>query len=205
MIAKATSIIHTQTILATHRVMTVMATIIIHIQMTLVTLPATTVMVISILHIQMISETQPSMYIKVDNLRNAGVQHVLRKISNMQRYDTKKIQDVVSSLKGVKAASFSNKEGLIDLKKSTETCRIVDTLILPLYYIWDHCCHRNLDELSFEEHLRKAYQKFLQNPLTNTWELYLFVSIKTPFKNEFGKKNLSKELKEIYNQFLENK
>lgn len=153
----------------------------------------------------MISETQPSMYIKVDNLRNAGVQHVLRKISNMQRYDTKKIQDVVSSLKGVKAASFSNKEGLIDLKKSTETCRIVDTLILPLYYIWDHCCHRNLDKLSFEEHLRKAYQKFLQNPLTNTWELYLFVSIKTPFKNELGKKNLSKEIIEIYNQLLKEK
>jgi hypothetical protein len=124
---------------------------------------------------------------------------------NMQIYDTKKIQDVVSSLKGIKEASFSNKEGLIDFKKSTETCRIIDTLILPLYYIWEHCCHRNLGELMFEEHLQKAYQRFMQNPLTNTWELYLFVSIKTPFKNELGKKNLSKEIIEIYNLLLGDK
>lgn len=153
----------------------------------------------------MISETQPSMYIKVDNLRNAGVQHVLRKISNMQIYDTNKIKDVVSSLKRIKAASFSNKEGLIDFKKSTETCRIVDTLILPLYYIWDHCCHRNLDELSFEEHLQQAYQRFVQNPLTTTWELYLFVAINTQLNNELGMKNLSKEIIEIYNQLLNEK
>jgi hypothetical protein len=45
----------------------------------------------------------------------------------------------------------------------------------------------------------------VQNPLTNTWELYLFVSIKTPFKNELGKKNLSKEIIEIYNLLLGDK
>ena len=121
----------------------------------------------------------------------------------MQIYDTNKIQEVVSSLKKIKAASFSNKEGFIDFKKSTETCRIIDTLILPLYYIWEHCCHRNLGELRFEEHLQKAYQKFEQNPLTNTWELYIFISIKTPFKDELGNKKLSKDIIDIYNQLLE--
>ena len=60
------------------------------------------------------------MYIKVANTRYAGAQHVPRKKINMQIYDTKKIKDVVSSLKRIKAASFSNKEGLIDFKKSTE-------------------------------------------------------------------------------------
>ena len=145
------------------------------------------------------------MYIKVVNSKYAGAQHVPRNKFNMQIYDTNKIKDVVSSLKRIKAASFANKEGLIDFKKSTETCRIVDTLILPLYYIWDHCCHRNLDELSFEEHLQQAYQRFVQNPLTTTWELYLFVAINTQLNNELGMKNLSKEIIEIYNQLLNEK
>lgn len=150
----------------------------------------------------MISEGQPSTYIKVGSRRNAGMHNVSRKLLNMLTYDTNKIKEIVSSLKRIKIAAFSNKSGLIDLKKSTETCRIVDTLVLPLYYIWDRCCHRDLGELNFEEHLQKAYKKFVQNPLTNTWELYLFVSIRCPFKNGVEQKRLSKEITYIYGQFL---
>lgn len=127
---------------------------------------------------------------------------VSRKLLDMLTYDTNRIKEVVSSLKSVKAAAFSNKAGLIDLKRAVETCRIVDTLALPLYYIWDRCCHRDLGELNFEEHLQTAYQKFVRHPLTHTWELYLFVSVRIPLRNGMGKKNLSKEIAEIYDQLL---
>ena len=120
------------------------------------------------------------------------------------QYDTNKIRTIVSDLKEAKAQSFQKVNGLTDFKKVTETCRIIDTFILPLYYIWEHFCHRRLNELDFEEHLDKPYKKFTQNPLTNTWELYLFVSIKKPFEDVLQNKKLSKELPFIYKEFIDN-
>ena len=122
----------------------------------------------------------------------------------IMQYDTEKIHTIVSDLKEAKTKSFQSINELADFKKVTETCRIIDTFILPLYYIWEHCLHRQLKELGFEEHLEKPYQRFLQNPLTNTWELYLFISIKTPFEDVIRNKKLSKELAIIYKELVDN-
>lgn len=115
-----------------------------------------------------------------------------------------KIRTVVSDLKLAKALSFQCTNGITDFKKVTEKCRIIDTFILPLYYIWEHFCHRQLNELAFEEHLDKPYKRFKQNPLTNTWELYLFISVQIPFDDVLQNKRLSKELPFIYKKFIDN-
>lgn len=121
----------------------------------------------------------------------------------MLLYDTDKIYTLVSDLKEIKAHSFINGSNLFNFKQAVETCRIIDTFILPLYFIWELRCNRSLQDIGFEEHLEKPYQKFLMNPLTNTWELYLFISIKTPFENILGDRNLSKEIKKIFKQLLD--
>ncbi len=123
----------------------------------------------------------------------------------MPAYDTNKIHDAVLALKEIKKTSFLKKDGIANFKQAKETCRIIDTFILPLYYIWEHKCHRELTELDFEAHLKSAYQKFMKNPLANTWELSIFISIDTPFGKEFNNKNLSKNILEIYQQFLNTK
>lgn len=121
----------------------------------------------------------------------------------MDLSDAQKILALVSDLKEVKDRSFMNESGLADFKQAIETCRIIDIIILPIFYLWDQYYHRQLNELGFEEHLWIPYQKFLKDPLTKTWELYLFISIKTPFDSIFNNKNLLKDLKELYKQLLD--
>lgn len=118
-------------------------------------------------------------------------------------YDSRKILDIVTILKEIKASSFSRKEGPVDFQKVTETCRIVDTLMLPLYYIWEYCCHQQLEDISFEEHLRKPYQKFIQNPITYTWELYIFITLKEPMPKQLAKKKVCKEISYVYKELID--
>ena len=119
------------------------------------------------------------------------------------QYDMDKIRTIVTDLKAAKAQSFKSVNGL-NFKKVAETCRIIDVFILPLYYIWEHFCHRRLKELDFEEHLDKPYKRFKQNPLTNTWELYLFISVINAFEDVLQNKKLSKELPYIYKKLIDN-
>lgn len=119
----------------------------------------------------------------------------------MQRYDTHNIRNTISGLKEIKTSAFVNKNGLVDFRQVREICRIIDTLTLPLYYIWEYDCHRQLAELDFEKHLEKPYHKFLHNPVTNTWRLYLLVSAESVFSNRLGK--LSDDVRNIYKLFLE--
>lgn len=121
----------------------------------------------------------------------------------MQMYDTDNIHRIILEMKDIKVSSFQSKDGRIDFGKVTETCRIVDTLILPLYYIWEHCCHRSLNEVDFEEHMEKPYQRFMHNPLKNTLELLLFVSMKKPYAVLLSKQNISNEITSLYKDFLD--
>ena len=52
--------------------------------------------------------------------------------------------------------------------------------MLPLFYIWEHRCHRNIQGLFIEKHLRKSYKKFSLDPLTYTWEFYLLLKLDIP-------------------------
>lgn len=118
-------------------------------------------------------------------------------------YDSRKILDIVTALKEIKVSSFSCHGGSVDFHNVTQICRIVDTLMLPLYYIWDKCCHQQLKDISFEEHLRKPYQKFMKNPITYTWHLYIFVVLKETIPKELVRKKIDKEITLIYKELID--
>ena len=122
----------------------------------------------------------------------------------MSIYNSKEIQKIIICLKNVKVSSFNKRNDSLDIKRVMETCRIVDTFMLPLYYIWEHCCHRQLNELKFEDYLRKPYQRFIQTPISYTWEMFIYINLcTTPFVKRLGKKNLI-EITDIYKKFLDN-
>ena len=52
--------------------------------------------------------------------------------------------------------------------------------MLPLFYIWEHRYHQNIQELNVEKYLKKPYKKFSLNPLTYTWVFYLFLKLDIP-------------------------
>ena len=118
-------------------------------------------------------------------------------------YNSNRIQKTIVSMKEIKKSSFYTNNDSLDFKKVLETCRIVDTFLLPLYYIWEHCCHRQLKEIEFEEHLMKPYIIFNQAPITYTLEMFLYITLCTQFVKCFGEKNFC-EIESIYKKFLEN-
>ena len=121
----------------------------------------------------------------------------------MYKIDTNRLQNVIVGLKKVKASSFIKKEGLFNIQDVIEICRITDTIMLPLYYIWEYYCHRQLNELCFEEHLRKPYQRFLKNPIAYTWEMFILISLCIPFNDYLWKESVYSEIIDIYKDFLE--
>ncbi len=121
----------------------------------------------------------------------------------MHNYEPEKILEAVASLKEIKASSFSIHDGPIDFQNVMETCRIIDTLMLPLYYIWENCCHKQLEDISFEEHLRKPYQRFVLNPITYTWELYIFVTLKELIFKQLAKDDVFEEITFIYKELID--
>ena len=124
-------------------------------------------------------------------------------IKDMCVYNSNRIQKTIVRMKEIKKSSFYTKNDFLDFKKVLETCRIVDTFLLPLYYIWEHCCHRQLKEIEFEEHLMKPYILFNQAPITYTLEMFLYITLCTQFVKCFGEKNVC-EIESIYKKFLEN-
>ena len=118
----------------------------------------------------------------------------------MQNYDVKKIQEIIVNLKEIKTSSFTQKDGMADFQRVKDTCRMVDTFMLPLYYIWEHYCKRQLTEASFEEHLRLPYRKFTLDPKIYTWELYLFVLINN---SNLISKHIRKKLLDTYKTFID--
>ena len=111
--------------------------------------------------------------------------------------NTGKIHKVITYLKEIKASSFTCSDGPFNFDNVTETCRIIDTLMLPLYYIWDYCCHQQLEDIC-EEHLRKPYQRFLHNPITYTWKLYVFINLKKPFTPPLADNKIYDDISALY-------
>ena len=121
----------------------------------------------------------------------------------MNLYDINKIRDMVTVMRGIKASSFYNRDRQIDFQNVKETCRIIDILLLPLFYIWEHYCHRPLKDICFEEHLRKPYRKFIRNPITYTWELYIFITLYEPIIKVLKKKKTHKEISYFYLELVD--
>ena len=117
--------------------------------------------------------------------------------------DVNKIQNVIVNLKKAKESSFLNKGDIFRYQDVTETCRVADTILLPLYYIWENCCHRQLKDVCFEEHLKKPYQRFAKKPFTYTWEMYILISLCIPFSRYLENDSIYAEISVIYKEFLE--
>ena len=83
-------------------------------------------------------------------------------------------------LRDAKTSAFLEHNYMTDFRKIVETCRIIDVAMLPMFYIWEHYCHRKLSEIEMEKHLMKPYERFSRNPLSNTWAFYLLSEIEVP-------------------------
>ena len=139
--------------------------------------------------------------LKLQKKRDGHLAMFVIKTNFMKRYDHQEILQTVYRLKEIKDASFVGNDGKIDFSRVTENCRIADVFSLPLFYIWEHQFKRDLKELGFENHLQKAYNKFQKDPQTNTWLLYLFISIDTPLFQGREGKALSRDISKIYRDF----
>ena len=93
----------------------------------------------------------------------------------MNKYNPQYIKDILFCLRKAKTNAFLNQGDCISFRNIVEICRIIDVTMLPMFYIWEHYFHRDLSEINMEEHLRKPYEKFSRNPLTNTWAFYLLL------------------------------
>lgn len=98
----------------------------------------------------------------------------------MNTVNPQTIMETLSSLRRIKSSIFSKKDEKLDFKDVVEVCRFIDITMMPLFYIWDKCFHRDLLELGADIHLIKPYKRFLLDPLTYTWELYVFIKIGLP-------------------------
>ena len=90
------------------------------------------------------------------------------------------IQDTLMNLRNEKTSLFLNKDERFRFKDIVEVCRFIDVLMLPLFYIWENCCHKNISNLGVEKHLMEPYKRFLQDPLTYTWKFYVFLKLGLP-------------------------
>lgn len=93
----------------------------------------------------------------------------------MNKYNSQIIKDTLLSLRTVKTKAFINQGDDTNFKDIVEICRIIDVAMLPMFYIWEHYCHKNLSEIEMEQHLKMPYERFSRTPRTNTWTFYLFL------------------------------
>lgn len=117
--------------------------------------------------------------------------------------DAQRIQDIVGRLREVKESSFANEIGEIDFAKVTETCRVADIFSLPFFYLWEHLYKRELKEIWFDEHLTKAYERFIKDPQTNTWLLYLFITVQTPLFQNWTDQKLPHDISNMYREMMD--
>ena len=61
----------------------------------------------------------------------------------MRKANTKIVKENISLLKEQKRKCFYIEAGIVDFKVVQETCREMDILLLPLYFVWEHMFKRN--------------------------------------------------------------
>jgi hypothetical protein len=95
-------------------------------------------------------------------------------------------------LKDQKKKCFLANDRMVDFKVVLETCREMDILLLPLYFVWEHIYKQKLSDVQFEPHLWKPYSNFSLMPRTTTWIilLLLFPEISSHFSIDTKKELL---------------
>ena len=73
--------------------------------------------------------------------------------------DKEDIYTQIISLKSTKKGT-TNDSCALELIRTTGYVNIIDMLLLPLYYTWEHSKYGTLEEVSFETYLVKAYTRY---------------------------------------------
>lgn len=125
-------------------------------------------------------------------------------IMKIENYSEEKLLNIVGRLNAVKESAFDCNGEEIDFGKVTETCRIIDTLSLPLFYLWEHHYGKKLRDIGFHEHLSCAFGKFMKSPIENTLQIYLLISARTPLFKNWQDKSLPDDISKIYEYIIIN-
>ena len=113
----------------------------------------------------------------------------------MRKANIEIVKENISLLKEQKRKCFDIETGMVDFKVVQETCREMDILLLPLYFVWEHMFKRNLCEIQFELHLKNSYLRFSLEPKRITLKILLLLF---PAISENFSANTRKELLCIY-------
>lgn len=113
----------------------------------------------------------------------------------MRKANIKIVKENISLLKEQKRKCFDIETGIVNFKVVQETCREMDILLLPLYFVWEHIIKRNLCEVQFELHLKNSYLRFSLEPKRITLKILLLLF---PTIAENFSANTRKELLFIY-------
>lgn len=121
----------------------------------------------------------------------------------MHKANIKIVKENIYLLKEQKRKCFDIEAGIVNFKVVQETCREMDILLLPLYFVWEHVFKRNLCEVQFELHLKNSYLRFSLEPKRITLKilLLLFPSISENFSSD-TRKELLCIYSSIVNSFL---
>ena len=65
----------------------------------------------------------------------------------------------------------------IELMKVTGYVNIIDLLLLPLYYAWEHLNYGTLDEVRFETYLKKSYKRYCHSAKRYTRKIVTILNI----------------------------
>lgn len=82
------------------------------------------------------------------------------------------------------------------------TANIIDSMLLPLYYVWDQYYKKNLDLVYFEPYLKQAYHTFNQQPQKIISTLIRAIVYEKPFEGYVKADKLTSSLLTIYIQLL---
>lgn len=108
----------------------------------------------------------------------------------------KEVYTQIQSLKAAKKGAF-NDSCAIELIRITGYANIVDILLLPLYYTWEHFEYGTLEQVCFESYLRNAYSLYCLSTKDYTRQIVLIL------KECSVQENLSHGTKKQVNSLLE--
>ena len=116
----------------------------------------------------------------------------------MDNRDINIVHDTIFSLKEAKRKSFMQVKKVDNLQSTLEDCRMIDMMLMPLYYVWEHVMSQDLSVVGMEQHLAVPYQRFSRSPITTTWELYLLIAIGMKMPKSLHKKNIVNSILSVY-------
>lgn len=118
--------------------------------------------------------------------------------------DKESVYAQIQSLKASKKEVFKD-NCAIELIRTTGYSNIIDMLLLPLYYIWEHSDFGTLDDVCFESYLMNAYHLYCLSTKDYTNQIVLILT-KSSVQNNISKETKMKiaSLLDTYSNMIDN-